>query len=317
MIERYEAPLDKRLVRQLCQLWHDTFQDDYISIGRVLRGSELDKNLDVVYVVCDGGQIVATCHITISRSDPRIGGLGEVVTVPNRRGRGLATALCRQAAEEFDRAGGKALFLGTSNPAAAKVYQRLGWEYLPNTNVMLRAESRNFMEQYYRCGAGQRITIVSGDSGQRVTMIPLIVAEHDGVVLDANTGIFAATARHQKSCMSLYARYESLATEGHWFAAIRPDGAVAGLSSARRRDQRTVQIDAFSQSTATMDVATGLLRRAADWAASQPGTVGQAVCADGDKWKHELFTELNLQPTGRRRVLADGQIEGDVYEVIK
>ena len=314
-IQRHVAPLDAELVRQLCQLWQDTFQVDYAPIGRVVGGSEHDTNLDIVYFVQDGGEIVATTHLTVSRRDPRIGGLGEVATVPAQRGRGLAGALCRQAAEEFDGAGGEGLFLGTANPGAARVYQRLGWENLPHTNVMLRPGSSAFIEEYFRNGAGQPVEIAAGDSAQRVTLIPLILAGHDSVVLDANTELYAVHARHQKSCMSLYPRYESLAEEGAWFAATRQDGAVVGLSSARRLDEQAIQIDAFAHSAAGVGVTADLLGRAADWAASQPGAVVQAICATADQRRRELLTELNLRPTGRQCSLAgsDGEIDGEVF----
>lgn len=315
IIERHVAPLDDGLAGQLCQLWHDTFQVDYTPIQRVLLGSERDTNLDIVYFVQDGGQIVATTHITVSRSDARIGGLGEVATVPDHRGRGLAGALCRQAAEEFDAAGGEGLFLGTANPTAARVYQRLDWENLPNTNVMLRTGSQAFIEQYFRSGAGQPVEIAASNSAQRVTMIPLILAGHESVVLDANAELFAVHSRRQKSCMGLYPRYESLAEDGAWFSATRQDGATVGLSSARRVDGQAIQIDTFTHNTAAATVADDLLRRAADWAASQPEPVVQAICATTDQRKRELFKELNLQPTGRRCLLAgsDGEIEGEVF----
>ena len=130
------------------------FPIDFTPMERVLGGRECDTNLDIVYVVKDGSQIVATTHLTISRSDPRIGGLGEVATLATHRGRGLAGALCGRAAEEFDAAGGEGLFLGTDNPAAARIYQRLGWRYLPHTHVMRRAGSVSVIDNYYRTGAG-------------------------------------------------------------------------------------------------------------------------------------------------------------------
>ena len=50
--------------------------------------------------------------------------LGEVATDPKQRRSGISTRLCACALEEFRGNGGEAIFLGTGNPDAARVYYR-------------------------------------------------------------------------------------------------------------------------------------------------------------------------------------------------
>ena len=58
------------------------------------------------------------------RANPEFAGIGEVATRPEYRGQGIANRLCRQALDEFAEQGGEVVFLGTENPAAARIYRR-------------------------------------------------------------------------------------------------------------------------------------------------------------------------------------------------
>ena len=104
------------------------------------------------------------------------------------RGRGIASRLCEQAVEEFVAQGGEAVFLGTGNPDAARIYHRLGWRRIAGTNVWARVTTGDSPEEYladYFRAPGQ-VSIVPGDASLRVPMIPLLVAPHDWQVLDGN-----------------------------------------------------------------------------------------------------------------------------------
>ena len=64
------------------------------------------------------------------------------------RQRGIAAELCRLALEEFQSKGGNAIFLGTSNLAARRIYHRLGWRKLAGTNVMASISDGRSPEEY-------------------------------------------------------------------------------------------------------------------------------------------------------------------------
>ena len=121
-----QPPLPAALVDELLVFWQDIFQTDYRLFRSILNGDEREHNRDVFYLVRDGDRTVGSCHLTFPVADPALGGLGEVATAPAARGRGIASELCAMARDDFRRAGGSALFLGTANPAAARIYHRLG-----------------------------------------------------------------------------------------------------------------------------------------------------------------------------------------------
>ena len=56
--------------------------------------------------------------------------VGEVATLAKHRGRGIAATLVMLGRDDFSRLGGELLGLGTVNPAAARVYRKLGFTRL-------------------------------------------------------------------------------------------------------------------------------------------------------------------------------------------
>ena len=149
-IERFESPLSEELIVELVSLWRAVFKEGYQHEPGALSGKEKQDNLDIYYLIRDAQKIVATTHCTIPRNYPRLGGLGEVATIPEYRGRGLAQKLCRNLIDEFQGAGGEVLFLGTGNPVAAGVYGKAGWQFLPNSDVMLRVTGGCYPQEYIK-----------------------------------------------------------------------------------------------------------------------------------------------------------------------
>ena len=122
--ERFEAPLPAELVAELSEFCQPLAGVEHEEVQRVLTGRERAFNLDMLYLAREGGRVVATTHLTIPRSLPALGGLGEVQTAEDFRRRGIASRLCDQACREMQRRSGEVVFLGTGNPAAARVYHR-------------------------------------------------------------------------------------------------------------------------------------------------------------------------------------------------
>lgn len=300
-IERFESPLPEELIVELASLWRAAFKDGYQLEPGLLSGEENEDNLDIYYLVRYAKKIVATAHCTIPRNHARLGGLGEVVTIPEYRGRGLAQKLCRHSIDEFEAAGGEAFFLGTGNPVAARVYGRAGWKFLSNSNVMLRVtggcDPQEYIKNYFRKGANLPTEIVEGGPGQRVGMIPLIVQPHEWVALDANAGLFSTRVRRQTSCMGLYPQYEKIEKAGKWFAAQRSDGATVGLASAKQLVQDCFQVDAFTQLPQHLRTTAKLYKRSMEAAAVMGAKEVQAVCADQDELKRSILKELDFEAT--------------------
>ena len=240
-------PLPEELIAELTKLWEDTFETSYESFHSLLRGAERDDNHNTVYLLREQEQLVGTCHLTTSKSLPQLGGLGEVATHPQFRRQGIASRLCEQARDDFcvksschpqgREQNGEALFLGTVNPDAARVYYQLGWRKLAGANVMTLITQGGSPEEFLVAYFAEEspATITPGTAADRIPMIPLIVCPHDWQVLDANVNVYSTRYATQSSCMGLYPRYEALAEAGRgaWFAAYTDSGRLVGLSTAQ------------------------------------------------------------------------------------
>src|SRR5439155_5157961 len=116
------------------------------------------------------------------------------------RRQGIAGMLSARARDRFSSQGGQALFLGTHNPEALRVYHRLGWRKLAGANVMAWTRAphtpEEFLVDYFR--SGEPVTIVAGSPADRLAVIPLLVWPHEEHILDANLGMFSTRYAVQK-----------------------------------------------------------------------------------------------------------------------
>ena len=273
----FDPPLPEELVYELIGFWQGLFQADYEPFRSILNGKERGQNRDVFYLVKRGGKTVGTCHLTMSESSPELGGMGEVGTAAEFRGMGIASVLCARARDDFRNAGGQALFLGTGNPAAARVYRRLGWRKLAGANVMVfvadEHSSEAFLVDYF--GNGGAATVAVGSAIDRIPMIPLLISPHDWQVMDANAGMHSTRYVVQNSCMGLYPRYETLTSGGRgaWFAGRTNQGCLVGISTSHLDGAGGCQVDGFTHHNHRAALGS-LLEAAVSWA----NTHGAAPC---------------------------------------
>ena len=168
----------------------------------VLLGREVPETIITVHVRRLGDKLAGACLVATSRGLPSLGGFGEVATSPDARRSGIATDLSRRARDDFGERGGQALFLGTGNPDAARIYFRLGWRKLAGANLMvnvLNSDSpEGFLVDYFR-DLGPA-TVRGPSPADRVPMIPLLVSPQDWQMLDSNTGMLSTRYAVQDSC---------------------------------------------------------------------------------------------------------------------
>ena len=121
----------------------------------------------------------------------------------------------------------------------------------------------------------------------------------------------------QKSCMSLYPRYEqlSLKESGAWFAARTDHGAFVGLSTARLGPSGGCRVDAFVHER-SLDAWAPLMRRTIDWARARGAHTCQACVSVQDADKISLFASLEFQESraGDPFDLDAGRVESIVLE---
>ena len=298
---RFEAPLEQSLVDELFAFWEPIFGGPIDVTPETLLGSEGTQSRVTIYTRRLGGKLAGACLVASSSSLPALGGLGEVATSPEARRTGIATELTRQARDDFANRGGRAIFLGTVNHAAARIYFRLGWRKLAGVNLMLNAldgrSPEEFVVDYFR-GIGP-VEVREPSPADRVPMIPLLVSPHDWQALDFNTGMMSTRYAVQDSCLGLYRRYMALAKDGRgtWFCASDELGQLAGLSTARLDAEGGCRVDGFTRGE-QLDSWEALIGRAVDWGADRGASAIRATVSVEDEEKLALFESVGFRNVG-------------------
>ena len=308
---KFRTPLPEGLIPELTAFWEEIFETSYEDFKPIFAGDETEDNEDILYLMRQGEDLAGTSHLTVGKAVPRLGGLGEVATPTAFRRQGVAAELCESALDDFRRQGGEAFFLGTGNPAAARIYYRFGWRKLAGANVMALIVSGNspeaFLVDYFREAAGQT-TIIPGTFAQRIPMIPLIVCPHDWQVLDANAGIFSTRYAVQSSCMGLYPKYDALVQQqsGAWFGAQTDSGHLIGLATARLDELGVCHVDGFTHQRC-VDTWQDLMQAAMDWGADRGATEWCGTLSAEDEDKRSLFEALGFEATGEGEAFTLGE----------
>ena len=315
---RYETPIDKELVGELFDFWQYIFgtEDPDIPIG-VFLGEEADHNRHVVLFERDGDVLTGTCGIMTPRANSRFAGIGEVATRPEYRGRGIANRLCQQALDEFAEHGGEVVFLGTTNPGAARVYHRLGWRRIAGTTVYANVTTGDSPEEYFAdyFRTPSEVSIVTGDASLRVPMIPLLLTPHDWQVLDGNLPEPMISTRYarQDSCMGLCRKYYYLLSppsrsEGgreqaqrdrrgmpaaEWFAAKTNDGRLVGIATAWIDGDNVCHVDGFTHKRFN-DSYDLLIGSAIEWSEQRNSVRFATRLSVEDEEKRANFEELGF-----------------------
>ena len=307
----HEPPLAGDLQAELPRFWEGIFKEEF-SFRAVLAGADQGLIGHKIYLRRQpgSGELMGTTHLAYSEpglqraSAPIIGGLGEVATAAAFRQQGVAAQLCELACDEFSRMGGVALFLGTVNPAAARVYQRLGFRQLAAASLMARINvdesPERFLAGYFP--ASGAIEVCPGSARSRCHLIPLALSPHDWLVLDANAGLYSTRYTQLGSCMGLFPRYEAvIASEGGgiWFEAWTETGpCLVGLASARLRADGTSQVDGFIHQHFAA-AWPQLLAAVIDWSTDRGMDRCIVDICGEDKEKRSCFERLGFAQAGQ------------------
>ena len=314
MTLRYETlatPLPEDLAGRLLSMWAAIFELSYDSFRPILLGDESEWNEDTYYLAWDGEQVVGSSHLTVPKADRRLGGLGEVVTPTHYRGLGIATEVCRRARDSFFEQGGEALFLATDNPVARRVYERLGWQQLVGSKVMGNFSTATgpeaFLKRYFVTEGP--FEAVTGSPRFRIPMIPLALIPQSQFVLDANSGLGSTHHFVQRFCMSLYPRYQRIATQqrGAWFAAVSKEGPLVGLSTAVLDEQLTCWLDGFTHPS-FRDVWPTLIGAGIQWATCNKAAATAARVVPDDGQKQEMFEQMGFEVAGEADAVRIGEL---------
>ena len=122
----------------------ETIRSD-IPVLPVMKG--LVKSVHMVALAAEfNGAIIGSGSYIRPAKSREIAALGEVFTKPAHRRKGIALAVCQAALDHFLASGGRAMYLGTRNPAAERVYRRVGFRGYPKELMQFLAPgSENFV----------------------------------------------------------------------------------------------------------------------------------------------------------------------------
>ena len=300
---RYEAPLDPALVDELMDFWAPIFVEGIDLTRESLLGHESPDARITVYTRRIDKELAGACLVVASDAMPSLGGLGEVGTSPAARRTGIATALTQQALDDFKERGGEALFLGTVNPAAARIYHRLGWRKLAGANLMINVTNgespEEFLVDYFRGIRGKAVNVRMPSPADRPPMIPLLVSPHDWQALDFNTEMMSTRYDVQDSCLGLYRRYAAMEGDGRgaWFCASTDGGHVVGLSTARLDENGGCRVDGFTHRDHQQSW-QALIQAAVEWGADRKAARAYADVSVEDDEKHSQFEAAGFMDVG-------------------
>jgi GNAT superfamily N-acetyltransferase len=100
----------------------------YSLMCRTLAGEFAATGDDYFFLLQAEGRYLSHIAYSVDRRNPTIGIVNFVLTDPGWLRRGLSTYLCGVAADHFAARGGKAMYLGTSNPTARRIYIKCGFK---------------------------------------------------------------------------------------------------------------------------------------------------------------------------------------------
>ena len=249
-MEKFEAPIQESLIQELIELW-ETIPELHTNEEwqRELLGLEPSFNRILIYIVRERGRVVAMCQFYISRRMPILSEFSYPGTRPECRGRGIATELWGAAIDDMKAMRVEAIFLGTFDRIAFRLYRRLGFSKLPASLTFVQAlnglSAEEFLVDWFR-DAGS-VTVSSGDPGDQLPSYPLIVSPHDWQILDANAGLMSTRYSLHRTFRGLYLKCANVGDDenGARFSATMSDGKVVGMSTARLEDDGTCAVDGF------------------------------------------------------------------------
>ena len=125
-IKTYAAPLPTALTEQLHGFLGHKGEPWLRDIRRRYQGT----GTDLCAVAWAGAVPAAHAWVGLDAASPILGLLGHVYTHPDHRRQGLARRLAEALLAESATHGGRYLILGVDNPAAAALYESLGFQTL-------------------------------------------------------------------------------------------------------------------------------------------------------------------------------------------
>lgn len=323
-MDRYETPVPDNFIRRIYDMWSQVPEDvgigqDITRLHDQLSNAVRTEDRKLLYVATVDGEIAGTSMLWVSRRDPKLCEFGLPATAPKFRRRGIGQALFDRPVEDFRAMGGEAIFLGTNQVPAERVYRRAGYSKLVGSIAQVRVLSGDSPEAYfvdYFRGLGPA-TVHPGDASDRTPSVPLVHSPHDWQVMDCNAPALSKRYFTHRSYAGQCGKFIDMldSPESIFFAARAGDlQKVVGLSTARMLDGGVCSVDAFTHRYYE-DSWHDLIEAAMEWGRQRGAETLQTTLSEEDYEKRRLFEGTGFAPAGPGgEFFLDGFFLGDCPE---
>jgi GNAT superfamily N-acetyltransferase len=232
IVQRARAPLAPDVGARLAWFLEGAFETDhkpdlFVTVAAKGLLEDVARN-DFAWAEVDG-EIASAAWTTNPADEPRLATLGEVFTAPDRRGRKLAGAVCAALLDRFDAAGGRVIYLGTSEPPAARIYAGLGFRPFPR-GLMRRdgpagASTDAFDATWFRPSAVHVRPLTWGDTPR---LVQLYAMPNPWVSAAWMQGLYSVSYQVHDRCNSLMKFTWQATRAGAWLGLVNEEGALVG-----------------------------------------------------------------------------------------
>lgn len=320
-IKRYEIPIPDKLIIDIYEMWQKVPEEfgiaqDIDQLRGQLSNRVRSEDRKLLYVAYVDEEIAGTSMIWISARDPLLCEFGLPATSQEHRRKGIGQALFSRPVDEFRTMGGEAIFLGTNQVPAERVYRRTGYSKLTGSICqmqVLNGESPEaYLVDYFRdLGPAD---IFEGESTDRTPAVPLLHSPHDWQIMDCNVEMFSRRYFTHRSFAGRAGSYIDLLdnSSGTFFSARAGDRMkVVGLSTALLIGEDVCSIDAFTHRY-YQDVWEDLIQASISWGKKQGSNIFQVTVSIEDYEKINLYKTLGFIEVGNGRTFfMDGFLLGD------
>jgi GNAT superfamily N-acetyltransferase len=299
-VECLEPPVDAVRARTISALIYEHLREERLEeilLGRHSADAEFRMMIGRV-----GGELAATCWLGWGRGSPEIGVMGGVVTRGPWRGKGIARRLVTAGCERFDAAGGRLLYLATTNPDARRIYEGLGFRGVVGHVLCRAAEGASPREG---TSPGQRVRARAASWRDMAAIAPLYFLPHPCVLVDAGTLFPSVRLSPPWKCVRIFwDTWGSLGPGGRWRILENEAGRLVASAMARPAAGIGPQfaID-FAWHPDYVSEASSLIRTLIRDAEAESGRPCEMQIAEGDDWKRAEAARFGFRDAGRTGLL--------------
>jgi ribosomal protein S18 acetylase RimI-like enzyme len=207
-----QPPLPPEEARRIVQFVGYFLVEEYLNA--ILLGEFSEAACFTAGLGLLGDSVVATCWSGWGREFSDIAVMGGVATAEAYRGQGVASAVVGAVCERFDSAGGRFLYLGASNPAARRIYERLGFRRVAG-QIFCRAAREARPDEGF--AAGRTVAARPASWRDMASIVPLYLQPHPCVLADAGIGLLSARVAEPRRCVRIFwDLWKSIEPAGIW-----------------------------------------------------------------------------------------------------